>query len=75
MLTIQNLVDEAIQLERQVEAAANMLQQSAGALQFVRNKIAQLQAIHDEAAKKALEEQGKNDDETNSEGAVEAAQE
>ena len=75
MLTIQDLLDDARQLEQQVEAASNMLQQTAGALQFVRNKIGQLQAVHEEAARKAKEDQEKKDGEANDQGESETPQE
>lgn len=57
MLTIQNLLDDAMKLEKQFEAASQMLQQTAGALQFVRTKVNELQAVHVEAANKAKEEE------------------
>lgn len=75
MLSIQNLIEDARLLEQQVEAAANLLQQTAGALQFVRNKIAGIQAVHDEAARKAKEEQEKKDGEANDQGEGETPQE
>lgn len=75
MLSIQDLINDARQLEQQVEAAANLLQQTAGALQFVRSKIAGIQAVHDEAARKAKEEQENKDGEINSQPEGEAPQE
>lgn len=75
MLTLQNLIADAGQLEKQVEAAANMLQQSAGALQYVRNKIGVLQQEHAEAAKKALESTESIDDEANESPESETPQE
>lgn len=68
MFTIQSLLDEATQLERQIEAAANMVQQTAGALNYVRNKINQVQQAHEEAARLAKEQKDKEDALTLQEG-------
>ncbi len=75
MFTIQSLIEEAQNLEKQIEAASNMLQQSAGALMYVRNKISQFQAAHDEAARLAKEQESKENGQTNEQGEGEAPQE
>ena len=62
-LTIESLSTQAIQLQKQVEAANNMMHQSAGALALVRTQIAQLQKEQQEQAAKEMQEHEQADNE------------
>lgn len=62
-LTIESLSKQAIELQKQVEAASNMMHQSAGALALVRTQIAQLQKEQQEQAAKEAQENEQADNE------------
>lgn len=46
--SVHSLLQEAAQLEQQFQAASNMMQQTAGALAYVRNKINELHKLEEE---------------------------
>lgn len=51
-LTIESLLQHAENLTKQFEAASNMVQQTAGALSFVKTQVMVLQKLQEEEAKR-----------------------
>lgn len=56
-LTLEKLLKYAGDLQRQVEAASNMMHQAAGALHFVRNQIQELQNPQEEPKDEQVDKQ------------------
>lgn len=56
-LTIEKLTKYAMELQKQFEAASNMMHQAAGALNFVRSQIFELQKPQEEPKNEQVDKQ------------------